>query len=187
MIDNRLEVTYRGLDAFCIPCVVRVNGCCCSQHITSLTVDAYTVADSKLTAVLFVVESEILTVLVTGVVVQTHATKVVVLVETLHPVLYCDAVLNSLIVNRALATKLKAVAVAIVCVVPELNVSWLTVVVRDVNTLTLELVEPFLVSLIASVLPNIIFLWTIAIADAIFDDRAAIIRGRVSVEIPAII
>ena len=164
-----------------------MNGCCCSQHITSLTVDAYAVADSKLTALLFVVESVILAILVAGVVIQTHAAEVVVLVESLDSVLYGYAVLHSYVVNCALASELEAVAVAVVGIVFQRDVTWLTVVVCDVNTIALELVEPFLVGLIAWMLANVVFLRTISEADAILDDCSAIISGRVGVEVPAVI
>jgi hypothetical protein len=157
------------------------------QNITSLAFDAYAVTDSKLTALLLVVESVVLTILVTGIVIQAHAAEIVVLVESLNPVLYRDAILHSYVVNCALATKLEAVAVAIVGIVSKRNMTWLTVVICDVNAIAFELVEPLLVSLIARMLANIVLLRTIAVADAILDNCATIISGRVCVEVPAVI
>ena len=77
--------------------------------------------------------------------------------------------------NRALATELETVAVAVVCIVSERNVARLTVVVCNVNTITLELVEPLLVGLVASVLANVILLRAVVLADAILNDCTTVI------------
>ena len=88
MVVNRLEIGFCCLYAEGIPRVVGMDGGSCSKHIVSLAVDAYAVADSEFTAVLLVVESVVLTVLVAGVVLQTHTAAVVVLVEALYAVSY---------------------------------------------------------------------------------------------------
>ena len=77
--------------------------------------------------------------------------------------------------NRALATELETVAVAVVGIVSERNVARLTVVVCNVNTITLELVEPLLVGLVASVLANVILLRAVVLADAILNDCTTVI------------
>ena len=164
-----------------------MNGCSSLQHVAFVAVEADAVANGKLTAILLVVESEVLAVQVAGIVIQAHAAEVVVLVESLHSVLDRDAVSYGYVVNGALATKLETVAVAVVGVVSQGYVTRLTIVVGDVDAIALELVEPLLVGLVASVLAHVVFLRTVAVADAVLDGCAAIVCGGVSVEVPAII